>query len=57
MSLFVCPKCKETYVLDDGEAGVCPKCNARLVATCEWCEKPERECHCGKDAIVVDQME
>jgi hypothetical protein len=55
--IFTCAKCKDTYLLDEGDSDLCPKCKAKLVATCDWCGKPERECHCGKDEIIIGRSD
>jgi hypothetical protein len=55
--LYMCAKCGFTYLVEDGEQALCSKCSSSLVAVCEWCGKPEKECSCGKDEINVKELE
>jgi len=55
--IYTCPKCGETYFVDIGEDDTCTKCKVKLVPTCEWCGKPEKDCRCGKDEIIIEQSE
>jgi len=53
--LYVCQKCEDTFfVYEEGEA-ICNTCRSNLIPICEWCEKPENECKCGKDEIEIDE--
>jgi hypothetical protein len=55
--IYTCTKCKDTYFLDEGDPELCPRCKVKLVATCDWCNRPESECHCGKDEIILGRNE